>query len=164
MTERPSGRESPAERSLRLTGETITGRIRRLAGAAWALPGPGVITGASDDDPSGIATYSLTGARTGYSLLWTSLLTLPLNAAVQNMCARIGLTTGSGLAAVLRRRYSRRLLLVLVTLLFIANTINIGADIAAVAAGVDLLTGVPESVLVVPVTISRLSRWPSSPM
>ena len=153
MTERPSGRETPAERSLRLTGETISGRIRRLAGAAWALPGPGVITGASDDDPSGIATYSLAGAKTGYSLLWTSLITLPLNAAVQNMCARIGLTTGTGLATVLRRHYSRRLLLVLVTLLFVANTINIGADIAAVAAGIDLLTGIPESVLVVPVGI-----------
>jgi Mn2+/Fe2+ NRAMP family transporter len=83
-----------------LVGETGFERLRRLAGAAWALPGPGVVTGASDDDPSGIATYSLTGAKTGYSLLWTALLTLPLNAAVQNMCARIGLTTGSGLATV----------------------------------------------------------------
>ena len=76
MTERPSGRETPAKRSARLAGETITGRIRRLTAAAWALPGRGVITGASDDDP-GIATYSLTGAKTGYSLLWTSLITLP---------------------------------------------------------------------------------------
>jgi NRAMP (natural resistance-associated macrophage protein)-like metal ion transporter len=153
MTERPAGRETPAERLSRLAGETRPARIRRLIGSAWALPGPGVVTGASDDDPSGIATYSLAGAQTGYSLLWTSLITLPLNAAVQNMCARIGLTTGTGLAAVLRRHYSRWLLMVLVTLLFVANTINIGADVAAVTAGVDLLTGIPESVIVAPVGI-----------
>ncbi len=103
-------------------------QLRRILRSAWSLPGPGVITGAADDDPSGIATYSVTGARTGYSLLWTGLLSLSLNAAVQNMCARIGLTTGKGLAAVLREHYSRRLLLILVSLLLIANTINIGAD------------------------------------
>ncbi len=120
---------------------------------AWRIPGPGVITGASDDDPSGIATYSVTGARTGYALLWTGLLTLPLNAAVQNMCARIGLTTGKGLAAVLRQHYSRRLLVALVILLLIANTINIGADLAAVAAGVELLTGVPEQGTVIPIAL-----------
>jgi NRAMP (natural resistance-associated macrophage protein)-like metal ion transporter len=112
-----------------------------------------VITGAADDDPSGIATYSVTGARTGYSLLWTGLLSLPLNAAVQNMCARIGLTTGKGLAGVLREHYSRRLLLILVSLLLIANTINIGADLAAVAAGVELLAGVPEQATVVPIAV-----------
>lgn len=126
-------------------------RLRALAGKVWNLPGPGVVTGAADDDPSGIATYSLTGAQTGYQLLWMSVLTLPMNAAVQNMCARIGLVTGSGLAAVLERHYSRRLLLVLVSLLFVANTVNIGADIAAVASGIELLTGVSERALVVPV-------------
>ncbi len=141
MTKPAAGREGP------------TARLRRLAADAWSLPGPGVVTGASDDDPSGIATYSLAGAQTGYSLLWTSLLTLPLNAAVQNMCARIGLTTGGGLATALRRHYSRHLLLVLVTLLFVANTTNIGADIAAVAAGLDLLSGLPESAFVVPVGV-----------
>ncbi len=134
--------------------ERFTTRLRELAGEAWSLPGPGVVTGASDDDPSGIATYSLAGARTGYALLWTSLLTLPLNAAVQNMCARIGLTTGGGLATALRRHYSRRLLLALAALLFVANTTNIGADIAAVAAGINLLTGLPENVLVVPLGIA----------
>ena len=128
--------------------------LRELARQVWALPGPGVITGAADDDPSGIATYSVAGAQTGYHLLWTGLLTLPLNAAVQNMCARIGLVTGGGLAHVLRRRYSRRVLLVLVGLLFVANTVNIGADIAAVAAGIDLLTGVPERAVVVPVAVA----------
>ena len=132
----------------------VRARLRELAREAWALPGPGVITGASDDDPSGIATYSLAGAQTGYSLLWTSVLTLPLNAAIQNMCARIGLVTGTGLASVLRQHYSRRLLLVLVSLLFVANTVNIGADIAAVASGIELLTGVPDHLLVVPVAIA----------
>ena len=132
---------------------TLLARLRRLPGEVWSLPGPGVVTGASDDDPSGIATYSLTGARTGYSLLWTSLLTLPLNAAVQGMCARIGLVTGGGLATALRRHYSRRLLIGLVVLLFVANTTNIGADIAAVAAGVELLTGLPETALIVPLGI-----------
>jgi NRAMP (natural resistance-associated macrophage protein)-like metal ion transporter len=121
--------------------------FRRL----WSLPGPGVITGAADDDPSGIATYSLTGARTGYSLLWTSALTLPMNAAIQNMCARIGLVTGEGLAANLRRHYPRGVLTVLVALLFVANTTNIGADMAAVAAGIALITGLPAGWLVLPV-------------
>ncbi len=129
-------------------------RVRAVAKELWSIPGPGVVTGASDDDPSGIATYSLTGAQTGYSLLWTSVLTLPLNAAIQNMCARIGLVTGTGLATVLRRNYSRRLLLFLVTLLFVANTVNIGADIAAVASGMELLTGLPEQALLVPVGVA----------
>ncbi len=129
-------------------------RLATLVHEVLSLPGPGVITGASDDDPSGIATYSLAGAQTGYSLLWTSLVTLPLNAAVQNMCARIGLVTGRGLASALRRRYSRRVLIVLVGLLFVANTANIGADIAAVAAGIDLVTGLPERALIVPVGIT----------
>ncbi len=112
------------------------------------------MTGASDDDPSGIATYSVTGAQTGYRLLWTSLLTLPLNAGVQEMCARIGLVTGGGLASVLRRHYSRRLMLVLVSLLFVANTVNIGADIAAVAAGINLLTGLSERAVIIPVGVA----------
>lgn len=132
----------------RLAGLPLT--LRRVG----AIPGPGVITGASDDDPSGIATYSITGAQTGYSLLWTSVLSLPLNAGVQEMCARIGIVTGGGLITSLRRHYPRPLLLVLVMLLFIANTINIGADIAAVAAGINLLIGVPESALIVPLGIA----------
>ncbi len=120
---------------------SVQTHVRKAIRDVWRIPGPGVITGASDDDPSGIATYSVTGARTGYSLLWTALLTFPLNAAVQNMCARIGLTTGKGLADVIEEHYSRRLVAVLVVLLLVANTINIGADLAAVASGVELLTG-----------------------
>jgi NRAMP (natural resistance-associated macrophage protein)-like metal ion transporter len=134
-----------------MAGVPARERLRRFASEVWSVPGPGVITGASDDDPSGIATYSLTGAQTGYSLLWTSLLSLPLNAAVQNLCARIGIVTGGGLASALRKHYSRRLLIVLVSLLFVANTINIGADVAAVASGIELLTGIPEQSMVVPV-------------
>jgi NRAMP (natural resistance-associated macrophage protein)-like metal ion transporter len=129
-------------------------RVRALAGELWSIPGPGVVTGASDDDPSGIATYSITGAQTGYSLLWTGLFSLPLNAAIQNMCARIGLVTGKGLAGVLRERYPRPFLMALVSLLFVANTINIGADIAAVASGIELLTGIPERGAVVPVGVA----------
>ncbi|HLF71901.1 MAG TPA: Nramp family divalent metal transporter [Dehalococcoidia bacterium] len=129
-------------------------RLRRKARYLLSLPGPGIVTGAADDDPSGIATYSLAGARLGYGLLWTSLFTLPLNAAVQNMCARIGLLSGGGLAAALRRRYSRRVLLTLVSLLFAANVANLGADLAAVAAGVDMLTGLPEQGVIVPIGIA----------
>jgi NRAMP (natural resistance-associated macrophage protein)-like metal ion transporter len=128
-------------------------RLRELAGEAWSLPGPGVVTGAADDDPSGIATYSITGARTGYQLLWTSLVTLPLMAAVQGMCARIGAVTGTGLAAVLKRHYPRPVLTVIVVLLVFANIVNIGADIAALASAGNLLVGLPSASLAVPVAI-----------
>jgi NRAMP (natural resistance-associated macrophage protein)-like metal ion transporter len=128
--------------------------IRRGIDKVFSLPGPGVITGAADDDPSGIATYSLAGARTGYSLLWTSVLTLPLNAAVQNMCARIGLVTGHGLADALEARNRRGVLLLLVSLLLIANMANIGANIAAVADGVELLTGVSADVTLIPIGVA----------
>ncbi|MFA6533732.1 MAG: divalent metal cation transporter [Patescibacteria group bacterium] len=102
--------------------------------------GPGFITGAADDDPSGIGTYSAAGSRFGLGQLWTPLFTFPLMAAVQEICARIGLVTGRGLAGVIRKNYSRKLLFFCVTLLVIANTINIGADIGAMASAVGLLT------------------------
>lgn len=105
--------------------------------------GPGLIAGASDDDPSGIGTYSQTGAQFGYAQLWTALFTFPLMTVVQEMCARIGLETGDGLAAVLRKHYPRPVLYVAVLLLFIANTINIGADLGAMAASMQLLIGIP---------------------
>ncbi len=101
--------------------------------------GPGLVTGASDDDPSGIGTYSQTGAAFGLGLLWLSLYLLPLIIAVQEMCGRIGLVTGSGLAGVIRKHYNRRILLGAVSLLFIANTINVGADLGAMAASTRLL-------------------------
>lgn len=105
--------------------------------------GPGLVTGAADDDPSGIATYSQAGAAFGYGLLWTALITLPLMTAVQLMCARIGLVTRHGLAAVLREHYSRWLLWFACLLLFTANTINIAADLGGMAAAARMLSGFP---------------------
>ena len=101
--------------------------------------GPGVITGAADDDPSGIATYSVAGAQLGTKLLWTALLTWPLMAAVQMMCARIGKVTGQGLAGNLSKRFPRWLLLTLVIALLGANTINIAADLAGMADAASML-------------------------
>ncbi len=101
--------------------------------------GPGLITGAADDDPSGIGTYSQTGAAYGPLLLWTALYLLPLMIFIQEMCGRIGLVTRQGLAGVVRRHYSRRLLIGAVLLLFIANTINVGADLGAMTAALRLL-------------------------
>ena len=92
--------------------------------------GPGVVTGAADDDPSGIATYSQTGAQYGNGFLWTAILTFPMMVAVQEMCARIGIVTGRGLAGNIRIRYSRHALYICTALLFIANTFNIGANLA----------------------------------
>ena len=103
--------------------------------------GPGVITGAADDDPSGIATYSVAGAQLGTGLLWTAFLTWPLMAAVQMMCARIGLVTGQGLAANLKHRFPKWLLLVFVIALLAANTINIAADLGGMADAASMLTG-----------------------
>ena len=104
--------------------------------------GPGIITGAADDDPSGIATYSVAGAQLGTKLLWTALVTWPLMAAVQMMCARIGKVTGQGLAGNLSKRFPRWLLLTLVFALLGANTINIAADLAGMADAAAMLCGV----------------------
>ncbi len=114
------------------------GPLRR-ASRALRILGPGLITGAADDDPSGIGTYSQTGAAFGPGLLWLGLYLLPLTIAVQEMCGRIGLVTGQGLAGVLRRHYARPVLLGAVALLFVANTINVGADLGAMAASTQLL-------------------------
>src|SRR2546421_464687 len=107
----------------------------------WNILGPGLTTGASDDDPSGIATYSQTGAQYGFNLLWLSIFTFPLMAIVQEMCARIGLVTGRGLAGNIRAHFSRRVLYICTLLLFAANTFNIGADLGAMAKAVQLLHG-----------------------
>jgi NRAMP (natural resistance-associated macrophage protein)-like metal ion transporter len=107
----------------------------------WAALGPGVITGAADDDPSGIATYSTAGAQLGTSLLWTALVTWPLMAAVQTMCARIGMVTGRGLMGALRKKFSRSVLVSAAAALLIANTINIAADLSGMADAAELLTG-----------------------
>ncbi len=105
----------------------------------WHMLGPGLTSGASGDDPSGIATYSQTGARYGFQLLWFSALTFPLMSIVQEMCARIGLVTGRGLAGAIRVHFSRRVLYVCSLLLFAANSFNIGANLGAMAQGVQLL-------------------------
>src|SRR3954469_13960856 len=93
--------------------------------------GPGFITGAADDDPSGIATYSQTGAQFGYGQLWATIFTYPFMTAIQEMCGRIGLVTGMGLSGVIKRHYAKRVLFIAVFLLLIANTVNIGADLGA---------------------------------
>jgi NRAMP (natural resistance-associated macrophage protein)-like metal ion transporter len=103
--------------------------------------GPGLITGAADDDPSGIATYSQAGAQFGFDMLWTSLFTFPLMVGIQIVSARIGRVTGEGLAANIRRLYPRWVLLIVVSLLVVANTINIAADIAAMGEALQLLIG-----------------------
>jgi NRAMP (natural resistance-associated macrophage protein)-like metal ion transporter len=105
--------------------------------------GPGLITGAADDDPSGIATYAQTGAQFGYGQLWTALYQIPLLLAVQEACARIGAVTGRGLAGVIKDQYPRPVLLGVVALVVVANTINIGADIGAVAEGAALVVAAP---------------------
>lgn len=105
----------------------------------WRALGPGLTTGASDDDPSGIATYSQAGAKYGFQLLWLAPLTFPLMAVVQEMCARIGLVTGRGLAGNIRVHFSKKVLYTCTTLLFAANAFNIGADLGAMAKGMQLL-------------------------
>ena len=103
------------------------------------IVGPGVITGAADDDPSGIATYTSAGAKFGYSQLWTIVLMLPLITAVQEASARIGAVTGQGIAAVIKKYYSKKVLLLAVVLILIANTINIGANLGAMAEATRLI-------------------------
>ncbi len=105
----------------------------------FKVAGPGVITGAADDDPSGIATYTQAGAKFGYSQLWTIIFMLPLITAVQEACARIGAVTGKGIAAVIKKHYSKKILFLTVCLILIANTINIGANIGAMAEAARLI-------------------------
>lgn len=121
-----------------------------------AILGPGLITGAAGDDPSGIATYSQTGARFGYGQLWTALYMLPFMMTVQEACARIGLVTGKGIALIVKENYSRAILYGVVGLVVIANTINIGADIGAMAAAAQLLIPVPFVVLTLFFTVTIL--------
>ncbi len=110
--------------------------------------GPGMITGAADDDPSGIATYSQTGAQFGYAQLWTAVALLPFMIAIQEACARIGAVTGKGLAAVVKEHYSKKILYTMVGLIVLANTINIGADLGAMGAAAQLIIPLPFGVLV----------------
>ncbi|PYQ61645.1 MAG: iron transporter [Acidobacteria bacterium] len=127
----------------------------------FAALGPGVITGAADDDPSGIATYSIAGAQFGTAFLWTALLTWPLMAVVQMTCARIGMVTGKGLARVLRDRFPRWLLILVALSLLAANSLNVAADLAGMADAAGMLTGISShyyvslfAVLIVTATIA----------
>ncbi len=115
--------------------------------------GPGLITGASDDDPSGIGTYSQAGAALGYATLWTAIVTLPLMIVVQHICAKIGMCSGRGLAGVLRRYYSKKILYPAVIGLLIANTINAGADIAAISAAINMFVPIPIAAMVLPISV-----------
>lgn len=115
--------------------------------------GPGFITGASDDDPSGIGTYSQTGAQFGYSQLWTSVFSFPFMTVVQEMCGRIGIVTGKGLAGVIRKHYSKKILGFAILILVIANTINIGADLGAMAAAGRLVVDIPYIVILLVLTL-----------
>ena len=127
----------------------LTRKVVSLPRRILRTLGPGLITGAADDDPSGIATYSVAGAQVGTGLLWTALVTWPLMGAVQAMCARIGMVTGRGLMGALRRKFSRRVLAGAAAALLIANTINIGADLSGMADAAELLSGVNSHVWVV---------------
>jgi NRAMP (natural resistance-associated macrophage protein)-like metal ion transporter len=115
----------------------LQGHFRRF----FSDLGPGLITGAADDDPSGISTYSVTGAAFGYAPLWTAIFSFPLMAAIQIMCARLGMVTGLGLAGVIRRRYPKWVLWSACALLVVANTVNIGADLGGMGQVTELLTG-----------------------
>ncbi len=120
---------------------------RKLAGFLRTL-GPGLITGAADDDPSGISTYSQAGAAFGYATLWVAVLSFPLMAAVQLMCARVGFVARRGLASVLREHYPRPVLWAACALLLVANTLNIAADLGGMAAGARMITGLPAALFV----------------
>lgn len=120
--------------------------------------GPGIITGASDDDPSGIATYSIAGASQGYSLLWTAFLTFPLMVAIQEMCARIGVVTEKGLAGNIKTTYKNKLFLyTLGALIIIANTINIGADLAGMVSATQLI--VPANSVLIAITFTAVITY-----
>ncbi|MDQ2720703.1 MAG: divalent metal cation transporter [Bacteroidota bacterium] len=121
-----------------------------------SILGPGLTTGAADDDPSGIATYSQTGAQFGYGQLWTALYMLPFMMGVQEACARIGMVTGKGLAAIAKEEYNKKVLYAVVSLVVIANVINIGADIGAMAAAAELILPLPFTVWTLLFTASIL--------
>jgi NRAMP (natural resistance-associated macrophage protein)-like metal ion transporter len=142
MADTVTTKQRPAARGRAASARPIKSRLLRVLG-------PGLITGASDDDPSGIATYSQAGAQLGFSITWTMLLTYPLMSVIQEISGRIGRTTGAGIARNIRKHYPNWLLQSLVALLLLANTINIGADLGAMADAVKLLVGGPHLLYVV---------------
>ena len=127
-------------------------RVKRLV----KVLGPGLITGAADDDPSAVSTYATAGATLGFAPLWTAPVTLPMMAAVVYICGKLGMVSGLGLAAVLRRHYPRWILYPVLVAFVIANTLNAAADLGAVAAGLGMLVPIPHSVVVIGVAIVTL--------
>jgi NRAMP (natural resistance-associated macrophage protein)-like metal ion transporter len=122
----------------------MVSRIRKF----FSILGPGLITGAADDDPSGISTYSVAGATTGYSMLWLTLISTPMMAVIQGMCARISMVSGEGIAVLMRKRLPPALVYPLAGLVIVANTFNLGADIGGMAAATRLVVPVPVDALV----------------
>jgi NRAMP (natural resistance-associated macrophage protein)-like metal ion transporter len=145
----------PIDRKIENKGNNNTNNSKstsiRFSKAVFKSLGPGIITGAADEDPSTIGTYAQAGAQFGFGLLWLALFQYPMIVVVQEMCARIGLVTGSGLAAVMKKKYSKKVVFAISSLILIANTINIGADIGAMAVSVKLF--IPQ----LPVGIASLS-------
>lgn len=127
------------ETTQKITSSIPNSPIVKKSGDYWRMLGPGLTTGASDDDPSGIATYSQIGAKYGFQYLWLAAWLFPLAVVVQEMCARIGLVTGRGLAANIRSNFSKKVIYICAIALFIANVINIGADLGAMAKAAQLL-------------------------
>ena len=137
------------------TGDTARRTGNRIL-EYWRMLGPGLVTGAADDDPSGIATYSQAGAAYGLQLIWMALFTLPMAIVVQEMCARIGLVTGRGLGENIRRVFPKPVIYACMALLFAANTFNIAADISAMAGGIQLLIPGLNSIVII-LTFALLS-------
>ena len=126
------------EKDIASHDKDITSKISSVKKILKAL-GPGIITGAADDDPSTIATFSQAGAQFGFGMLWLALFQYPMKTVIQEICARIGLVSGKGLSSAIKKRYSKNIVLPLTILLIIANTVNIGADIAAMSASIRLV-------------------------
>ncbi len=131
-------------------------RTLRVPPIQWKWLGPGIVTGASDDDPSGIATYSQVGAQYGFGLLWTMPFTYPMMAAIQEICARLGRVTGRGIAGNLSRHAPRPFVIAIVGLMLVANVINLGADISGMGAAMQLLFGGPALVYAIVLTLLSL--------
>lgn len=138
--------------SIRSSGKNEAIKNRRSLKGFFGKIGPGFITGAADDDPSGIGTYAQTGAIFGFSQLWLVWFTCPFMIVIQQMCARIGIVTGKGLAGVILDNYSKKVLYITVLLLVVANTINIGADLGAMASSAQMLLGLPHSFWLILIT------------
>jgi Mn2+/Fe2+ NRAMP family transporter len=123
-------------------------QLREILSRRWRALGPGFVTGAADDDPSGIATYSAAGAVTGFSLLWVVLITFPMMTVVQEMCARIAITSRCGLTEAMRRRFPKAVVTILVLLVVAANTLNVAADLQGMAASATLVTHLPSDIFI----------------